>query len=54
LDKAREILGVRLNSLHNLHYYQTLMRDLRQAIEQGRLEGFVAEFYRMRQSERPD
>ena len=37
LDKAKEILGARLNTIHNLHYYQELMRDLRQAIEQGRL-----------------
>jgi queuine tRNA-ribosyltransferase len=34
LDKAKEILGARLNTLHNLHYYQELMRDLRSAIEQ--------------------
>ena len=35
LDKAKEILGARLNTLHNLHYYQDLMRELRGAIEQG-------------------
>jgi queuine tRNA-ribosyltransferase len=35
LDKAKEILGARLNTLHNLHYYQELMQDLRKAIEQG-------------------
>ena len=35
LDKTKEILGARLNSLHNLHYYQELMRELRAAIEQG-------------------
>jgi queuine tRNA-ribosyltransferase len=35
LDKANEILGARLNTLHNLHYYQDLMRELRGAIEQG-------------------
>jgi len=37
LDKTKEILGARLNTLHNLHYYQELMRDLRLAIEQGGL-----------------
>jgi len=37
LQKANEILGARLNTLHNLHYYQTLMRELREAIEGGRL-----------------
>ena len=37
LQKANEILGARLNTLHNLHYYQALMRELRDAIEGGRL-----------------
>jgi len=36
LDKAKEILGARLNTLHNLHYYQELMRELRTAIEEKR------------------
>jgi queuine tRNA-ribosyltransferase len=44
LDKCREILSARLNSLHNLHYYQKLMLNLRTAIEQGRLSTFVDEF----------
>ena len=33
LDKAKEMLGAHLNTLHNLHYYQDLMRDLRASIE---------------------
>jgi len=33
LQKVNEILGARLNTLHNLHYYQELMRTLRAAIE---------------------
>ena len=37
LQKANEILGARLNTLHNLHYYQDLMRELRGAIERGAL-----------------
>jgi queuine tRNA-ribosyltransferase len=37
LQKVNEILGARLNTLHNLHYYQELMRELRAAIEQGGL-----------------
>ena len=37
LQKANEILGARLNTLHNLHYYQDLMRELRAAIESGTL-----------------
>ena len=44
LDKCKEILGSQLNTIHNLHYYQTLMAGLRSAIEQGRLSAFVARF----------
>ncbi len=45
LDKCGEMLGSVLNTVHNLHHYQTLMAELRQAIEAGRLEAFVSEFY---------
>ena len=38
LQKINEILGARLNTLHNLHYYQELMSELRRAIENGTLE----------------
>jgi queuine tRNA-ribosyltransferase len=41
LDKAREILGAHLNTLHNLHYYQKLMQGLREAIVEQRLDAFV-------------
>jgi len=37
LQKTNEILGARLNTLHNLHYYQELMRELRAAIDKGQL-----------------
>lgn len=45
LDKCGEILGARLNTIHNLRYYQRLMAEIRQAIEQDRFEDFVVEFY---------
>ena len=48
LDKTGEILGSRLNTIHNLYYYQELMRGLRGAIEAGNLDGFVADFYDQR------
>ena len=48
LDKCNEILGARLNTLHNLYYYQTLMRGLRDAISAGTLTDFVADFYARR------
>jgi queuine tRNA-ribosyltransferase len=46
LDKCNEILGARLNTIHNLRYYQRVMQGLRDAIEQGKLDDFVTEFYR--------
>jgi queuine tRNA-ribosyltransferase len=45
LDRCHEILGARLNTLHNLHHYQRLMRSLREAIGEGRLERFVEGFH---------
>jgi queuine tRNA-ribosyltransferase len=53
LDRCNEILGARLNTIHNLHYYLSLMRGLRAAIADGRLDGFVAEFYTRRGREVP-
>jgi queuine tRNA-ribosyltransferase len=44
LQRVNEILGARLNTLHNLHYYQELMRGLRAAIEAKRLTDFAADF----------
>ncbi len=41
LDQAKEILGSRLNTIHNLHYYQNLMRRLRDAIAGGDLKRCV-------------
>jgi queuine tRNA-ribosyltransferase len=48
LDKCKEILGSQLNTLHNLHFYQKVMQGLRDAIEQGKLDAFVEEFYALR------
>jgi len=48
LDKCNEILGPRLATIHNLHYYQDLMRGLRAAIEARALDRFVADFYAAR------
>lgn len=47
LDKCGEILGLRLNTIHNLYYYQTLMRELRHAISVGGLQNYIEEFYRL-------
>ena len=48
LDKAGEILGVRLNTIHNLYYYQFLMHQMREAIEADRFVEFEKEFYAKR------
>jgi queuine tRNA-ribosyltransferase len=48
LDKTGEILGARLNTIHNLHYYQYLMQGLREAITVQGLDEFVTRFYERR------
>jgi queuine tRNA-ribosyltransferase len=53
LQGANEILGARLATIHNLHYYQSLMRALRAAIAEKRLDDFVEKFYRMRRRNGP-
>jgi queuine tRNA-ribosyltransferase len=44
LDKCGEILGARLNTIHNLYFYQSLMADIRAAIATGTLGPFAAKF----------
>jgi queuine tRNA-ribosyltransferase len=43
LQQCNEILGARLATIHNLHYYQRLMADMRVAIDAGRFAAFAAE-----------
>jgi queuine tRNA-ribosyltransferase len=42
LQRVNEILGAHLNTVHNLHFYQHLMAELRQAIEAGKLADYAA------------
>ena len=51
LDKCGEILGARLNTIHNLYYFQELMRRARKAIEEDCYEQFCENFYRRYQSD---
>ncbi len=51
LDKCGEILGARLNTIHNLYYFQELMALIRAAIEAGDYDGFGETFYRRLQSD---
>jgi queuine tRNA-ribosyltransferase len=48
LDRCNEILGSRLNTLHNLHFYLDLMRSLRAAIAEGRLAAFARDYLNRR------
>ena len=45
LQRAGEILGARLNTIHNLHYYLDLMRQMREALEADAFPAFVARFH---------
>ncbi|PKO83045.1 MAG: tRNA guanosine(34) transglycosylase Tgt [Betaproteobacteria bacterium HGW-Betaproteobacteria-11] len=51
LHRAGEILGARLNTIHNLFYYQTLMAEMRVAIEQASFAIFADRFQRERSGE---
>ncbi|MCX7088695.1 MAG: tRNA guanosine(34) transglycosylase Tgt [Methylococcales bacterium] len=48
LDRCGEMLGSRLNSIHNVHYYLSLMQGLRDAIQSKNLSEFVKRFYQLR------
>lgn len=54
LDKCGEMLGSRLNTIHNLYYYLQLMQELRQAIETRSLDDYVKQFYQQRGKNVPD
>ncbi len=44
LDRCAEMLGPMLASIHNLHYYLNLMREVREALDAGRFGAFVTQF----------
>ncbi|GKS59111.1 queuine tRNA-ribosyltransferase [Nitrospira sp.] len=48
LFHAKEMLGLRLNTLHNLAYFASLMRAMREAIAEGRFDVFRRDFYQQR------
>ena len=51
LFKARELTFFRLASLHNLHYYLNLMKEMREAIEAGEFAKFKRNFYAKRSTD---
>ncbi|MEW5787807.1 MAG: tRNA guanosine(34) transglycosylase Tgt [Pseudomonadota bacterium] len=48
LQRSGEMLGARLNSIHNLHFYQAFTARLREALEQGRFEAWCRDFMEKR------
>lgn len=50
LDNCKEILGLRLNTIHNLHYYYKLMEDIRNSIRNNEFEVFIKNFYENRKN----
>jgi len=50
LDNCKEILGLRLNTIHNLHYYYKLMEDIRNSIRNNEFEIFIKNFYENRKN----
>ena len=48
LHRAGEILGAQLNTIHNLHFYQIIMEEMREAIEQGCFADWRARFHELR------
>ena len=47
LSKCGEILGSRLNTIHNVRFYLRLMRDIRASIEADSFDQFATEFYEL-------
>lgn len=50
LQKKNEILGSRLNTMHNLYYYQSLVKDMQLAIENNSFIQFKKNFYEQQQN----
>jgi queuine tRNA-ribosyltransferase len=54
LDRTNEMLGSMLSSYHNIYYYQSLMRNIRESIKNNKFANFLKDFYNMRNLEMPD
>lgn len=54
LDRCHEILGARLNTIHNLHYYLSLMAEIRESIENKEFSQYVKRFYELRCKDVPN
>ena len=47
LEKTKEMLGAQLNTIHNTHFYQKLMQQIRAAIEEKDFDGWAQRFYQI-------
>ena len=54
LDRTNEMLGSMLSSYHNIYYYQSLMKNIRESILNNKFANFLKDFYNMRNLEMPD
>jgi queuine tRNA-ribosyltransferase len=45
LNRTQEILGARLNTIHNLHYYLDIMRQMREALDEDRFHAWTLQFH---------
>ncbi|MEP7314150.1 MAG: tRNA guanosine(34) transglycosylase Tgt [Pseudomonadota bacterium] len=54
LDRCNEILGSRLNTIHNLHFYLDLMRQMREALDQGNFADFARRTLEGRKDQGPE
>jgi queuine tRNA-ribosyltransferase len=54
LDRTNEILGARLNTIHNLRFYQRVMSDMRHALDEGTFDEYVQNFYAARDQQVPE
>ncbi|QCI15824.1 tRNA guanosine(34) transglycosylase Tgt [Buchnera aphidicola] len=50
LHSCNEILGARLNTIHNIHYYQTLMFNIRTSIKNNTFNQFILNFYNQKKN----
>lgn len=53
LYRNRELLSYRLNTIHNIHYYTTLMRRIREAVKKDKFNEFRLQFYKARNTSPP-
>jgi len=54
VDKFKEILEAQLNTIHNLLYYQTVVGDIRTALDEGRFMAFRKQYYQQFDQPVPD